>query len=222
MDAPQPNPDLKPVGVYPGPDSFHKEKVDTRKLMLGKAKSLHDLTDQYSFYTPALIYLNVPLRTDLLPAYNAECGTDIIPFSVVFNDPLFTGLEAGFDHSWNHVLYAMENEYWPNFLAWMGSVALSDPSKRILYRIRTQEVSIADPLDQEADDLWITAFVLDTNVGCTVFKKDHIFETRPEAVYMRDLVYQDTKQMAEAIFSGMSDPYKESQENQNASKDPSP
>ena len=214
-----PDNEIRPVGTFPGPDSFDKESVALRKLKLGGAKQLAELSNDYAFYTPALVYLNTSI-TDVMPPFIAEYGQEVVPFSVMFDEPVFEGLEAGSDPSWNYVLFAMELEHWPRFKAWMGSVALQDTPNKTLYRVRTQSVAIADPLAGGFDDMEVTAFVLDTNKGCHYFSP--IISAMPKAIYDTSLVYDDTKTMANAIFSGKSDPYGEidkTLENDNATKD---
>lgn len=169
-------------------------------------KSLHELAKDYALYTPALLHLTVPFQVDPFDLFCAEYGQPVTRITLRFDKPVFTGLtHPSGDPSWNYVLFGLPHEHWPAYLAWIGSCAFDDSKKQLLRRVRTQDLTIVDPLAPPAF-VPITALAIESNKGCFYFKIDPI-TWRVSATFDPNLVYQDTIDFAKALADGNSNPY---------------
>jgi len=140
---------------------------------LRSARSLAELRD-FVFFTPALLYLYVPLRgREPFHDFLAEYGRDVRPLTVVFSRPIFRGLEAGQSAYWNHALMAIAAEHWQAYTAWMYGVSFWFPEKKWFAKVRPMFVTIADPLylersavvSEPVPRVEVGVFALDTNRG---------------------------------------------------------
>lgn len=193
-----------------------REKLQPHVLRISEAAQLADLTEEYAFFTPALIYMRVRLLgRDPLAQFALESHHDVTPVSMKFAKPVFRGLNLGHDVSWNHVLFGMPQEYWEAFKGFMGTMAYLDRQLKRISRVRTKEFSIADPLFFEHATLLppviptvpITVFCLDTNHGCAWIEPgNHALLDLP-ALRTTTKVFEDTAAFAQAILNDSSNPY---------------
>jgi hypothetical protein len=206
-----PDPFIKPPElVKEGVSDSQKvqaERTEIVDLDLSTAKSLSELTDDYAFYTPALLHLTVPLQFDPFDLFCQEYNQPVTRFTVRVDKPVFFGLDHPYgDHSWNYVLFGIAREHWDAYRQWMGTLAFNDRSKNLLRRIRTQDLVIRDPVATEYKALPVTAFVMETNRGSFFFKTDPI-TGRTSAQFDSAMVFDDTTKFAQALAAGSSNPY---------------
>lgn len=178
------------------------ERFDCSKL-----SSLNEVLADYELYTPALMHLSVPLRADPFHDFCVEQNRDVQRWSMFFDKPIFDGLTHPLgDRSWNHVLMAMLKPDWEVYRQWAGTLAFNNSAKGIVQRIRTQDISIGDPLKLGAEKtIPVTAFVVESNRGSFYFNNN---TDLPTAKFDPALVWRDTVAFAKAIQHG-GDPYKE-------------
>jgi hypothetical protein len=192
-------------------------------LKVDGISTLKELLVDYQFYTPALLHLTVPLTIDPFDVFCAEIGEDVQRYSLTFDTPLFNGLiHPSGDVTWNHALFCLSNEYFDKYITWIGQCAFNDSSKQLFRRIRTQVITILDPLaklnNKFASPIKVTALVIESNVGSFYYKAD-IRTWTPQATFDASVVFEDTKAFGEAINKNASDPYGQVERETNARKD---
>lgn len=204
------------VGLQAGTSEFPEERTRVHQARFSQATRLGDLTDQYAFFTPALLYLYVDLRDrDPLLLFREETGLAADQFSIQFNKPIFSGMEYGPDASWNSVLFAMEHESFKQYKHWLGQFTFVNRDRGLIHRVNTQDVELIDPLFLESavvlpsqgfPRIPATVFILDSNRGCCWVDRLQ----GPSPLYKVALSLQVSKRtaaFAEAIFGEMADPY---------------
>jgi hypothetical protein len=204
------------VGVTSAPTSLSRERIQAKQLRFASAATLRDLNQEYAFYTPALIYMNIRLGgREPFVDFVQDYGKEVVPVTLRFNKPLFSGLLVGGEGSWNYVLYGMEREHWEAYLQWMGPMTFLDRSTQLLARVRFRELEIADPLFFERCTILppvcptvpITVFCLDSNRGrCWIEEGQHPLLDLPQYRYSTE-VYGDTKAFAQAVLQDQGNPY---------------
>ena len=201
--------------IVRGRGDFPKERVAVAERAVAGAANLRDLGEQYHFYTPALLYLHVRLMgREPFHDFLDEYGKVVVPISMKFDKPLFKGLEVQGNSAWNHYLYGMEHEHFIHYLRWLGSLAISDPDRGLLTRMRYREIEIPDSLylakivtaPAEVPMIKIVAFCLDTNKGCHYMEpgRDPLLDL-PQARYTRQS-FDDTVRFTQALSQG-ANPY---------------
>lgn len=208
---------IRPIGISHAGDGFPKEQVERQRLKFSQAATLRDLSEEYAWFSLALMYLHVRLMgRDPWGDYVRDCGRDdTFQITMRFDKPVFKGMEIYTDHEWNHVLWAMPKDQWPDYCEWMGQVAFVDRDLQRVARIRTQTFPIADPLyfdravvlPVQCPTVDITVFALDTNHGCIYVQPgDHPLLDLPR-VMRSDVTFPDTKVWATAILEGHPNPF---------------
>jgi hypothetical protein len=196
-----------PVGISEG-FVTSPDQVEDKRLKLEGAKFLGEMTEDYHFFTPGLVYQTVKLRKDLPSMYVDEFGTELEQFTIKFDKPIFGGFDT-LRRDWNYVLYAMRIADWKKFLPWVGSITCADTPSKILYRVRSQDTGILDPLhggrfldvSEEQSLLKISMFCVESNRGSWYFRrKPDIYATPPSVMFSKDIVYRDTIDMANKLF----------------------
>lgn len=234
MDVPRPT--TFRVGVTAAPAGMSREQVELHRLKVGKATSLKDLTEEYAFYTPALVYTRVRLLgRDPWWQFLQEYGKEVFPLTLRFDKPIFSGLHAMIyrtgralakstsianrpavlDEAWNHVLYGMHKEHWDAYKAFMGTMAFVDRSLGLVTRIRYKDMDIADPLalsrvivtPSATPLLPITVFCLDTNKGCTWIEPSVQPLVTLPSLQSSAMVFDDTRAFALAVLNDEANPY---------------
>ena len=204
------------IGITAASGGVSKDRINPQALKISQATKLSDLSKEYVFYTPALIYMKIRLMgRDPVTQFVQEYGKQVTPFSLRFNKPVFHGLNLGRDVSWNYVLFGMEREHWEAFKSFMGTMAFTDRQLKLLARIRTKEIVVADPLFFEKATVLpaklpltdVTVFCLDTNQGCAWIEMGvNPLLDLPQLV-TTDNVYPDTAAFANAVFNNAANPY---------------
>lgn len=191
--------------------------VRKEPLKFTAAATLGDLTEDWTFFTPALMYIFLNLKDrDPISGFYEECGAEVPQFTVKFRRPVLRGLTVGKDTDWNHVLYAISNDWWPKFIGYLGTLTLVDRQLDYVARVRTAELSVVDPLwadrlsvvpEDKTKQLRvnITALCLDTNRGCLFIREGRDLE--PALFQYSAQVLPDTKQLSEAILTHSVNPY---------------
>jgi hypothetical protein len=204
-------------GITSAATSIAKEKFQPHALKFSQAATLAELCLEYVFYTPALIYMKVRLMgRDPFAQFIQEYQREVIPVSMRFNKPIFSGLSLGGDTSWNNVLFGMEVSHWDAFVAFMGTMAFLDRDLGFMARVRTKTFMIADPLyfekaialPREMPVVPINVFCLDTNKGCAWIEPGvHPLLDLPE-LKTTAKVFDDTALFAKAVMGEQDNPYK--------------
>lgn len=203
-------------GLGRGPDSLVNEKLPGKKATWSTAAQLVDLADEYSFYTPGLIYSVMPLNgRDPYVDFCDEIGSVVQPAilsldkSVFVNFPTVPG-----QLDWNCHLFALPTDIFTQFVPWIGSLAITDPGQKRLYRVRDRQIEIADQLHvaktvvldvAKVPKLTITCFGLDTNFGCYFFR-DGLHLLAPVEVLFTKRAFPDTVAFANRLFAESDDP----------------
>lgn len=209
---------VEPSGEKPREGIFSDGKLfaDTAEIQrkkLSRTTKLADLQEEFAIYAPALVYLHVPLPGDFMSAFFQHYGKAVEVFSVELDKPVFSGLSVGGDRRWNHVLFGMPKEHWSAFYSWAGTVAVMNHDNGVLYRVRTQEIEVADPfcvsnsivLPSDVPVGEISTFCVETNVGCHYYLSSKGINPA-KAVFDKELIYDDTKRFAEEYLAG-NNPY---------------
>jgi len=209
-------PNLRPVGVTQGPQAFPQQQVEAKRLQISRAACLRDLTEEYHFYTPGVLYAKVPMAPDLTASYIGETNCEIIPFSLAVDRPIVSGLNApNGDPGWNHVLYAIELDHWDAYVEYVGTCAINHREQNTIWRVRTQDIQIFDPFGGVCaavktldNSLTITAFVLESQHGTWMFNQDSFLPT----LYFNREVHPDTANFLASIQKEKPNPYGDADE----------
>ena len=202
-------------GLQAAPHSFPKERARVHELRLSAATTLSDLTNQYAFYSPAMIYMFIRLMgREPLWDFVEEYGKEVVPVSLKFNKPLFEGLTVDGDRTWNYVLYGMEHEDFNEFRKWMGTLTFMDRDKGLVHRIRYQDIQIVDPLfldrtvvlPLDIPTVPVTVFALDSNKGCCWLQCGDPVMDLPTLRYTGE-VFKDTQEFSDALLLENENPY---------------
>src|SRR5262245_28573115 len=116
------------------------------ELPLRSSTTLLDMTDEYSFFTPAILYILGILNDHPLIEFMYEYQREVPFFWRRFDKPLFRGLEVDDDPGWNHALWALQREHWDVFCSFYCSLAVSNIAPRRLFRVGMQLIDVVDPL----------------------------------------------------------------------------
>ena len=206
--------DLKPEGITPGSSIYPGDLRNLVKLPVGQAERLVDLTEEYAFFTPALMHLIIPELPDLVAGYEDETGVPIRVFKYTASTEIFKGLaHKGINHDWDHTLLAVPIEHSPHYQAWVASSSFIRGDH--LFRLRIQDMPIIDPLEAETKPLVtipsllpVQAFVIDSTVGCIYFE-EKIVDGVPVSytAERRETVLPETAALRDALMQGRSNPY---------------
>lgn len=144
MDGEQPV-DQSPIFLGPPVDA--RGVIRKRPLPIGHAESLRAMAADFTFFTPAALYLHGKFGDAPLIDYMAELGEDVPLYYHRFDRPVFAGLEtASGDADWNHVLWAVRREYWRSLLDFICSLTIAVCAERSTYRYGQQLFAIVDPI----------------------------------------------------------------------------
>lgn len=180
--------------LFLGPPVDPQGRIVKRPLRFGAAKALHELRDQYRFFTPAALYLHGQFQDTFLIDYMFELGEDVPLAYHRFNVPLFAGLETAHgDRDWNHVLWAVPLPYWETLSDFLCSLTVSCRDTAAVLRYGEQRFFVADPLAADvavvlrpgAPLVAISAFGIYGNRGIAAFQRGptvydrHRFMRRP-------------------------------------------
>ena len=113
-------------------------------------RSLQPYLAQYAFFTPGPAYLWGQFRDTVLADFLSRQPRPV-EFSVaLFSRPLFRGLETrDGDRAWNHSLWAIERDFWQDFVDQCCAAVMVDHQDRGVFRFALQELQLPDPLHCE-------------------------------------------------------------------------
>ncbi len=125
-------------------------------LRLGNAKSLLEMSDEYTFFTPAILYLHGRFRDAPLADFTYMLAPDCKFYFHRFAKPIFRGLVAlsNGNADWNYVLWAVPKQHWDALAAWLVSVTLTYEDEKMVAGIGEQELRIVDPLAVDKNVIW--------------------------------------------------------------------
>lgn len=125
--------------------------IQKHELRVGQARNLRGFTDEFAFFTPAILYLHGGFRDAPLADLYYMGGADVRYYYRKFAKPVFAGLEAPSNGNpdWNHVLWAVHQEHWPLVSDWLVSITLSYNELGEVAGIGQQELEVVDPLAVE-------------------------------------------------------------------------
>jgi hypothetical protein len=132
---------------FVGPPVDQFGRLEKYELRVGNAESLVAMQEQYVFFTPAVLYLHARLTDAPLIDAVCEFRQNIKFYHKKFNQPIFRGLHTRNGNvDWNHVLWAVEREYWHFVFNFIASLTLSNATTKTLVRVGGQTLLITDPL----------------------------------------------------------------------------
>lgn len=132
-------------------------KVDLASL--GRSVRLADLTKDFFFFTPAVLYLYGELTDAPMSDYAASVGGKVTVYRKAFNRQIFSGLEApNGSQLWNHTLWSVSNEYKQSLTNWLVALMLVCPVRKAGVAVGMSELTIVDPLAGEPHEMTVAAF----------------------------------------------------------------
>lgn len=141
---------LKPwyEGVeWKGPSLDAQGRLAKYPLNFGNAESLRALSEDWTFFSPAALYLYGRFSDGLLVEYIHHEKKDIKFCFAKFQDRIFRGLETvSGDEGWNFALWAMHSVYWKSFEDFVCGITLHDNRNNLVIQYGMQEFAIVDPL----------------------------------------------------------------------------
>jgi len=204
---------LRPVaeGVSTGTQFDANGFINKHELRLGNAESLLALSAEYTFFTPAILYLYGRFRDAPLFDFVHMVQPAAKFYYKKFSKPIFKGLEARSDGNadWNFVLWAIQKEYWSDFSAWMVSLTLTYQDSQDVAGIGEQHLEIIDPLAHDKmfilqntlPCLPISAFGINSNVSqIGLFPGKRLTQDLPYLVMRKPT--ETMKVFAAALYGG--------------------
>lgn len=209
-------PQLRDIGVSSG-GSMPEQGIQLSALLPSDATTLRDLLGEYVFYTPALIYLTLPLVRDPFYDWCDSLDETVVPLEFVSDTALFFGLYRQDQYGtqqWNNRVLAMPRQHWDSYHQFMLTVAFHGKGSRKLARVRSREVEIVDPLwlrkqatyQPVVQSVPITAFCLDTDKGCLYIENDGPLP-KPPRIVISPQAFPDTVALGQAIADEQLRPY---------------
>jgi len=197
-------PEVKsPEDLYSGPDFS--------RLRLGAAKTLAELTNDFVFFTPALLYTHGKLDRDIVQEFCNEAEGEPIVSVITFDKPIFRGLQQGDNHCpdryWDHTLMAVPNLWALPLLQSIVAAALLDFDRRVYYRAKFQALTVVDPLFLQLGGVCggrtpkveIGFFCLAGNKQSWTIRSSSR-DDRPEPYVLRQKPYAEVVEQADFLF----------------------
>ena len=132
---------------YKGPPTDYLGRIVKHELPVGAAESLSALCEEYSFFTPAILYLLGTVTDQPLSDLMYELQQDIPIYYKKFNRRIFNRLDSrSGDPDWNYALWAVHREHWDYFLDFYCSIAVFDRVSQHVQKVAVQTFKISDPL----------------------------------------------------------------------------
>lgn len=141
-----PDPTKPPIDVEEQQTPFDQETAATQK----NHDTLSDMTRDMEFFTTALMVtagnfdrdpIIEYLKVHNLPGRDAPIAID---YARPFFEGLGTGVLLGRVINWNHRLYAIRRELWPDFRDTVAGMAWADQRQRTYTRALFHELEIVD------------------------------------------------------------------------------
>lgn len=147
MRSPSPAPEQL---TFVGPMLDERGILPKRELAVGRAESLSVMTEEYTFFTPAILYIHGCFWDGLLLDFIHQVRQEVDFFFRRFPQPIFGGLETeDGDADWNYALWAIRPEFWAPLAGFLCGVTLTQVSSSEVIRYGEQELDICDPLALE-------------------------------------------------------------------------
>lgn len=158
-------------------DEFYQFKpfrVPKYQIKFDNASRLSDIQG-YKWYTPAALYLWGRFSESTLS--DIVQRMDLKVFWYKFEQPIFSGFAVGGDRSWDHALWACEEDQWSRFVDLLLEIVQFDIPNSCLYHYALQSITVLDPLNVESNriataatpEVKISTFAVLTNKGQYAF-----------------------------------------------------
>lgn len=136
---------------YLGPPVDANGRIRKYPLPLGNAESLMVMREEFTFFTPAILYLYGRFVDAPLFDCMFELGRDIKLYYHKFDWALFDGLVArsNGNSDWNHALWAVRPDDWDELANFVCSLAWSLRDEKMVFNFGQQDLTIVDPLALE-------------------------------------------------------------------------
>ena len=129
---------------------FKPFRVPKYRVEFQNAKKLDDVPG-YIWYTPAPLYIwgrySETNLSDIVRQF------DVKIFWYRFDKPIFSGFTIGDDPTWNHVLWAAQEEQWKKLYDTVLETVQIDVANAKLYQYALQTLKIYDPLAVDTERL---------------------------------------------------------------------
>ena len=133
--------------VVAGGVSLGEKFLPKRLLPVGAAGSLAEMSGDFAFFTPAVLYLYAQMTDEPLGDFQHSVGATEAFYHFRFPHPLFSGLTTPCgDADWNHVLWAVERRLWERFRDFYLSIMLLDPAARTAAQVACTDVEVLDSI----------------------------------------------------------------------------
>ena len=133
-------------------------RVKKTRLNLSKYSSLAPLAQEYTFFTPALLYLHGAFLESMWLDYMYELGEPVNFYHYKFEKPLFEGLHTpDGDRDWNHVLWLMEKPFYPSLEDFVCSLSIAHRERRQFRRYGVQRLTLFDPCTVDRRGMYLAA-----------------------------------------------------------------
>lgn len=148
---------LKPEkeGVrFLGPTLDARGCIKKYALATGRAKTLGEMTSDFTFFTPAPLYLGGFIDAPLID-FMFEMGEEVRFYFRKFGRPIFSGLEARSNGNpdWNFVIWAIRRHVWQAFNNFVVSLTMKCADSRTVFGVGEQDLVVVDPLAVETHTL---------------------------------------------------------------------
>jgi len=185
-------------------------RVEKSLINFGKLKDLREISKEWQFFTPALLYLFGRFSDEPIARYIDETGVELQLAHYKFNRAVFEGMKSPLGNSeWDHVLWAVPKPQWATFEQYLISIVLVNYKMKTTFGVGSQDLVIIDPLflDQHtvlpADVPRLPVVVLGVNGSHNCIAMDTATENTMDRPKVKRYPPQDyAVAYANALFSG--------------------
>lgn len=133
---------------FVGPPVDAEGRVYKHELRLGSTGGLTDLLEEYTFFTPAILYTRGGFRDGPLIDFMFDLNTEVKFYYKKFSKPIFRGLEtlSSGDPGWNFALWAVKQEYFQALNDFLVSITLTYGEDKVVAGVGEQLITVPDPL----------------------------------------------------------------------------
>jgi hypothetical protein len=190
-------PKLFPLGYTPAesPGSVLAPLPEYESLR--PAQRIRDLQQDYVLYTPALMYMTVPWPVDPWMSFCQTIGEEYRPRLLVADRPLLGNVPS----MWARHIQLLPRPIGELAIQFFGTLAVHDPGKDVLYRVRSQEICISEPYLLDASQyVPVTAAVVESTAGSHFFvQKQEQGVIQPWYRFDENMVFEDTVKFSMAL-----------------------
>ena len=146
----------KDAGIkFLGPPVDEHGRIMKREFRCETALSLASLTDEYAFFTPALMYLYGAFYDGPLIDFMHEIREQVPLYYRRFRRPLFRGLEtADGNTDWNHALWVVRREHYQRLSDFIMTLTFMFREEERIICFGEQDLTIFDPLAADRCTVW--------------------------------------------------------------------